>query len=245
MHEKCDDFLAGFHGRFWHLTVICIFPRHGSTIAAMAHQSRGMTIFKTPHPLRWGSLDLPLFGLGRDWRGEPVSPAAGFSLAVDDRHLWFLAHHDKPAQPHPEARPGVFHADLWRHDVAELFLADPVSGRYFEFNLAPNGAWWCCEFTAPRLRADESDVAMPDVATFAEVAENGAWLAAMALPLDLLQARLDFGTQTRANVAFILGSPQQSFLSAADLGGKTPDFHQPAKFQPLVFAGIPQFPSGT
>jgi hypothetical protein len=203
-----------------------------------------MTIFKTPHPLVWGSLDLPLFGLGRDWHGDPVRPAAGFSLAVDERHLWFVAHHDKPASPHPEARVGAFHADLWRHDVAELFLADPVSGRYFEFNLAPNGAWWCCEFTAPRVRSGETQVAMPDVATFAEVAENGAWLAAMSLPLDLLRARLDFGPETLANVAFILGSPNQSFLSAADLGGNEPDFHQPAKFRQVVFTDLPQLPSG-
>jgi hypothetical protein len=203
-----------------------------------------VTIFKIPHPLRWGSLDLPLFGLGRDWHGDPVRPAAGFSLAVDDQHLWFVAHHDKAAHPHPDARPGGFRAELWRHDVAELFLADPVSGRYFEFNLAPNGAWWCCEFTAPRVRARETDVAMPDVATFAEVAENGAWLAAMALPLDLLQARLDFGPETRANVAFILGSPQQSFLSATQLGGNLLDFHQPDQFRQVVFSDIPQLPSG-
>jgi hypothetical protein len=173
-----------------------------------------------------------------------VRPAAGFSLAVDDQHLWFVAHHDKAAHPHPDARPGGFRAELWRHDVAELFLADPVSGRYFEFNLAPNGAWWCCEFTAPRVRARETDVAMPDVATFAEVAENGAWLAAMALPLDLLQARLDFGPETRANVAFILGSPQQSFLSATQLGGNLLDFHQPDQFRQVVFSDIPQLPSG-
>jgi hypothetical protein len=204
-----------------------------------------MTIFKAARPLRWGSLDLPLFGLGRDWHGDPVRPAAGFSLAVDDRHLWFVAHHDGAARPHPEARPGAFHAELWRHDVAELFLADPVSGRYFEFNLAPHGAWWCCEFAAPRVRVGETDVAMPDVATFAEAADDGAWLAAMALPLDLLQARLDFGPQTRANVTFILGSPQQSFLSVADLGGNSPDFHQPAKFRQVVFSDIPQLPSGS
>jgi hypothetical protein len=203
-----------------------------------------VTIFKTPQPLRWGSLDLPLFGLGRDWHGEPVRPAAGFSLAVDDRHLWFVAHHDNAAHPHPEARAGTFQAELWRHDVAELFLADPVSGRYFEFNLAPNGAWWSGEFTAPRVRAGETDDPMPDVATFAEAAEDGSWLAAMALPLDLLRARLDFGPQTRANVAFILGSPRQSFLSAADLGGDLPDFHQPGKFRQVVFSDIPQMPSG-
>jgi hypothetical protein len=58
----------------------------------------------------------------------------------------------------------------------------------------------------------------------------------MAIPRDLLEARLDFGAKSRLNVNFILGSPEQRFLSAVDLGGGEPDFHQPAKFGPVVFA---------
>jgi hypothetical protein len=67
----------------------------------------------------------------------------------------------------------------------------------------------------------------------------------MALPLELLRERLDFGPETRGNVAFILDSPRQSFLSAAKLGGKAPDFHQPADFPLLVFSSQPQMPPGT
>jgi hypothetical protein len=197
-----------------------------------------MTIFTSPRPLVWGELDVPMLGLTRDWDGAPVSPAAGFSLAMDARHLWFVAHHRKPADLHPMARPGMFQAELWRHDVAELFIADPVSGRYFEFNLAANGAWWSCEFTAPRVRADEIDIAMPEVATFSDMAADGAWVAAMALPLDLLKARLDFGKHTRMNVTMIIGSPQRRFITAAELGGGEPDFHQPQRFPETVFAPI-------
>lgn len=140
---------------------------------------------------------------------------------------------------HPKARPGCFLGGLWETDVAELFLADPVSGRYLELNLAPNGAWWSCEFTAPRQRAEANDIAMPDVATFADLAPDGSWLAAMAVPLDILRARLDFGQETRANVTMILGSPEQRFLSAAKLHGTVPDFHQPAGFTKIQFADRP------
>lgn len=198
-----------------------------------------MTIFTSPDPLRWGELDVPLLGLAKDWHGAPVQPAAGFSLAMDARRLWFIAHHRKAADLHPQARPGMFQAGLWRHDVAELFIADPVSGRYFEFNLAPNGAWWSCEFTAPRIRAEEMDIAMPEVATFSDMAADGAWLAAMAIPLDLLKARLDFGPQSRANVTFVLGSPEQVFVTAADLGGGEPDFHRPERFPQVAFTCLP------
>ncbi len=198
----------------------------------------GMTIFTSERPLRWGELDVPMLGLEKDWQGARLEPAAAYSLAQDGRMLWFIAHHWRAAQLHPQARPGMFQAELWRHDVAELFIADAVSGRYFEFNLAANGAWWSCEFTAPRQRAEEMDIAMPEVATFSDMAADGAWVAAMAIPLDLLRARLDFGPQTRANVTMILESPQQRFVSAADLGGGAPDFHQPECFPEITFAPL-------
>jgi hypothetical protein len=180
-----------------------------------------------------------MLGLARDWFGEPVAPAAGFVLAKDAARLWFVASHRRPATLHPRSRPGRFQAELWRYDVAELFLADPRSGRYFEFNLAPNGAWWNCEFTAPRVPAEAEAVAMPEVATFAELGVDGAWVAAMAIPLELLRARLDFGPETRANVTFILESPEQRFLTAAKLGDGEPDYHRPAHFPQISFTPMP------
>lgn len=204
-----------------------------------SHRLVRMTLLTTSRPLAWGELDVPLFGLAKDLHGQTIDPPAAFSVVADPRRLWFVASHRKPARLHPKARPGIFQAELWRHDVAELFLADPRSGRYFEFNLAPNGAWWSCEFTSPRVRADEVEIAMPEVATFSEMAADGSWVAAMAIPLDLLRARLDFGPSTRLNVTMILGSPAQRFLSAADLGNGEPDFHQPEKFTEARFTPIP------
>lgn len=198
-----------------------------------------MMVFRSARPLVWGGLDVPLFGLEKDLHGTPLQTAAAFSIVTDERYLWFIANHRKPAHLHPKARPGAFQSELWRYDVAELFLADPVSGRYFEFNLAPNGAWWTCEFTAPRVRADEAEIAMPEVATFSEMAADGSWLAAMAIPLDLLRARLNFGTDTRVNVTMILESPDQKFISANALGAGEPDFHQPQQFSKIQFAPLP------
>ncbi len=198
-----------------------------------------MTVFTSPGQLAWGALDVPLFGLQADLNGTPLEIPAAFSIVLDTHRLWLVANHRKPALLHPQARPGAFQTDLWRYDVAELFLADPASGRYFEFNLAPNGAWWSCEFTAARVRADELEIVMPEVATFSEIAPDGSWLAALAIPLDLLKARLDFGPGTRLNVAMILESPQQRFISAVNLGEGGPDFHQPGKFSKAVFSALP------
>lgn len=198
-----------------------------------------MTIFESARTLEWGELDVPLFGLASDWHGARVEPAVGFALMTDAERLWFVASHRRPAVMHPRARPGRFQPELWRYDVAELFVADPRSGRYFEFNLAPNGAWWTCEFTAPRVRAEAVEIAMPEVATFSELAPDGSWVAALAVPLDLLRARLDFGAATRANVAFIVETPRQRFVSAADLGGAEPDFHQPDRFSTVARVPLP------
>lgn len=194
-----------------------------------------MTVFQSDTKLEWGALDVPLLGIARDWHGAVMEPAVGYAVACDPEHLWFLAHHRAPAEAHPQARPGGFLAGLWAYDVAELFLADPASGRYFEFNLAPNAAWWSCEFTAPRIRADEVDIVFPDVRTWADLSPDGSWVATMAIPLDVLRARINFGESSRANVSMILGTPNQRFLSASPLGGGEPDFHQPEKFPSLDF----------
>jgi hypothetical protein len=199
-----------------------------------------MTIFTHSQELVWGEMDVPLFGMGKDLSGEPLDVPAAFCLVADPRHLWFIANHRRPALVHPKARPGLFQAGLWAYDVAELFLLEPRTGRYFEFNLAPNGAWWTCEFKGPRIREDELDIAMPEVATFSEIAPDGSWVAAMAIPLELLVARLDFGPNTRGNVTMILESPHPKFVSAADLGSGPPDFHQPTLFPTIRFVALPR-----
>jgi hypothetical protein len=189
-----------------------------------------MHLVQFGHSLAWGELDLQLLGINHDWYRNPVNPPAAYSLALDADRLWFVATRSQPATVHPQARPGRFMPELWRHDVAELFIGDPQSGRYLELNLAPNGAWWSAEFVAPRERARVDDDPWPGVETHAELAADGSWIAALAIPLDSLRDRLAFGPESTANVTFILNSPKQQFLSAAPLGDGEPDFHRPHAF---------------
>ena len=190
-----------------------------------------MLIEKKHQPLQWGALDLALFGLEKDWFGEPLDVPAAFGMAVDHGSFWFVATRRKPALLHPQARPRKFTAELWKYDVAEFFISHPESGRYLEFNLAPNGAWWSAEFTAPRVRAEETDLEMPGVQTFSDLSPDGTWVAAACIPLDILKARLDFGTQSRINVTMIVNSPEQKFLTAVPPADGEPDFHRPDLFQ--------------
>ena len=186
-------------------------------------------------PLRWGELDMNLFGVEKDWYGEPFAKPLAFGLAVDRDYLWFVAGHQEPASFHPEARPGAFQAELWKHDVAEFFLLDPTSGKYLEFNLAPNGAWWSAVFTAPRERERAEDTQFPDVATYADLSPDGGWMAAAAIPLKHLRSEFSFGDTSQMNVTFIVKSPEQKFASAVKLEGGKPDFHQPEKFTKVNF----------
>ena len=196
-----------------------------------------MNIEVADKPLRWGELDMNLFGIESDWYGQKLAKPATFGLAVDRDYLWFVAGHQQPASIHPEARPGGFQAELWKYDVAEFFLLDPATGKYLEFNLAPNGAWWSAMFTAPRVREDEKDIPFPNVATYADLAPDGSWMTAAALPLKHLRPMLNFGDSSKMNVTFILGSPEQKFLTAAKLmeGGGEPDYHLPDKFKDVTF----------
>lgn len=189
-----------------------------------------MLILRSAQPLQWGDLSLPVWGLQSDWFGNALASPMMFSLAEDGQRLWFVAAGKSPAKIHPQARPGGFMAELWRYDCAELFLADPSSGRYFEFNLAANGAWWSAEFLAPRQRAESNDIAFPEAATFAELSPDGGWMSAIAIPLDLLKARLGWSDSSLINVTFIVNSPGQRFLTSTRLPGDSPDFHQPAHF---------------
>ncbi len=196
-----------------------------------------MNIEVADKPLRWGELDMNLFGLETDWYGEKMAKPATFGMAVDRDYFWFVGGHQEPASMHPDARPGEFQAELWKYDVAEFFLLDPTTGKYLEFNLAPNGAWWSAMFTAPRVRENEEDVPFPDVATYADLAPGGSWMAAAAIPLKHLRSMLNFGDASKMNMTFILNSPDQKFLTASKLNdaGGEPDFHLPEKFKDVTF----------
>lgn len=189
-----------------------------------------MKIYHSTAPLSWGDLSLPLWGLTQDLAGHSLCSPLMFSIAFDVERLWFVAAGKTPAQIHPQARPGQFLAELWKFDCVEFFIANARSERYLEFNLAANGAWWSAEFIGPRQRAEVQHVAFPEVATFAELSPEGGWLSAMAIPLDLLQARIDWSLESFVNVTAIVETPQQRFVSANPLPGDTPDFHQPQHF---------------
>ncbi len=175
---------------------------------------------------------VPVTPITTDWFGKAVASPTAFGFATDPDHFHFRATRDAPACVHPDARPGVFTPNLWQFDAAEFFLVHPDTGRYLEFNLAPNGAWWSCEFTAPRRRSRPDDIPFPDVTTAGRIKENG-WEATASLPLPALRTHFGFGPDSRLNATFTIAKPTPIFLTASPLGPGEPDFHQPDRL-PLI-----------
>ena len=174
-----------------------------------------------------GSSDPPFTKLSLDWFGERVRPSAEFSLSFEDDRLVFRSRRQKGALCQPGAEEGQFFEGLWFHDVAELFVSDPITGHYLEVNLSPRGAYWACIFDAPRRRVAE---VRSCGAQARGMCREGQWEARVDLPLAWMRSHRHFGLETRFNVPFILDSPSQRILSEADLGGGDPDFHRPAGF---------------
>ena len=139
---------------------------------------------------------IPVTPITSDWYDVEVEARTAFGFATDPNSFHFRVIRDAPARVHPDARPGVFTADLWQFDAAEFFLVSPDIDRYLEFNLAPNGAWWSCEFTAPRQGAHPNNEPLPGVVTSGSLGDD-RWEAGASLPLTTLRDRFAFGPRCR------------------------------------------------
>jgi len=176
--------------------------------------------------------DIAMDTMDTDWFGGPAPCRPRWALCVRGGDLCFRAGADLPPICLETDSGGGFVEGLWEGDVAELFLLNPATGFYVEFNLSPRGSWWCCPFDAPRERTAPGPAPLPGART-ESTATGAGWDSAIAVPLASLPAALAFdpGT-TRGNITFCLGRPP-SYFTAADLGGGAPDFHRPDKWVAL------------
>ncbi|MDR2561370.1 MAG: hypothetical protein LBC63_06350 [Holophagales bacterium] len=167
-----------------------------------------------------------------DWFGAMPPGPPLWALAMDSDILALRGMVGSPPICTENDSEGSFLEGLWEADVVELFLFNPRTGFYVEFNLGPRGAWWCCAFDSPRSRCAGGAKRIEGVQTKAICLEEG-WDTTMSIPLKSLPERLSFNAgDTLANITFCLGRPQQ-FVTLADLGGGEPDFHRPDKWIPI------------
>jgi hypothetical protein len=162
----------------------------------------------------------------------PASKAGFFKFSQDEIaiHVGF-----KSAEPTYCSSTTGFVEGLWRYDCGELFLADPLSGRYLEINLAPNGAWWSCPFSSVRVRDLQMDAPQIEC-IFSEPTADG-WNAGFSLNWKEVERCLGTVQGLKGNVTIILGGcpdvepPLQNLHSVAPLAAV--DFHRPKEWLPL------------
>lgn len=190
--------------------------------------SKRLPLFLTDNALPTSQVEaLPHTPISTDWYGTPIPFACEFVLALDSDVLHF---HVRVANaPHYDATHagGAFIEGLWTMDCAELFIKEPQSSRYQEFNLAPSGAWWSASFSEYRQR---SLVATPESASGSAAATEANWSASLRIVRDKLLIAPSALESGSANVTFILRHPEEHFYSFASLGNGEPDFHRIDQF---------------
>jgi len=133
---------------------------------------------------------------------------------------------------------GTFQRGLWKFDCGELWLYSPQTGRYLEFNLAPNGAWWAMVFSGPRV--EDPSCSPPDSRGVGRL-KDGKWSASLTTSWAEIWRCLDAKSGFTGNITLVLGGcpdsdlPLENFHSLVTLGGVQPDFHRPGDWTPLEF----------
>jgi len=132
--------------------------------------------------------------------------------------------------PAPLAKAGRGH-DLWKQTCLEIFMRDPASGLYWEWNFAPSGEWDAFCFSGYRQRLLHAARASQGVRLIEPVRAG------------LLRACIDVSFSPLLHQAFLSGDQWQiaptaviktkthhlSYWAAKHAGAK-PDFHAPEGF---------------
>lgn len=164
--------------------------------------------------------------IGREWHGRAVNPAFRYRFSLVPQGLEFRAARAAAALVLPESAPGQFTPGLWKCDTAEFFLAREDASRYLEFNLSPNGAWWACVFSAPRVPDAAMAGWLPPIKAEA-CRTGGSWESRAILPMEAIAGLGIDLAHCRLAACAILESPRQIFLTTAEGCSGEPDFHLP------------------
>ena len=125
---------------------------------------------------------------------------------------------------------------LWDRDVAEAFLQpDPARERYYrEFEVSPNGMWIDLDIFPGGLADLKSG--MTRSVFLDEKAQR--WAAELAIPMSALTPNFDPKAVWRANFYRVEGKQEpRAYLAWRPTGTPEPNFHVPAAFGRLRFAG--------
>ena len=161
---------------------------------------------------------------------------AGGQFCHDRETLYvrlFAAERDIRAEYRKQLSP------VWRDSCLEFFFAPDNSGRYFNFEINPNGILWTA---LGRSRTDRAVLYREDAETFFGIRAartDVGWEASFRIPLPFLRLfvpEASFTGSWRANV-YKCGDDtvRPHYLSWNPVTSETPDFHRPQDFGVMVF----------
>jgi hypothetical protein len=178
-------------------------------------------------------LEKKWINIEKDWFQQASQSNACFCINKQQTSVglsWaFCVRVDKKPIVHPlKMLPQDYYEGLWEYDVAEWFIANPITGKYIEFNLAPTGAWWMMVFDASRQRGKYDVSDLNRVETVSQI-DAKSWQASLQIPVAVVEKILGRDA-LKQNICFILGQNPREYLSWTRFVAKQPDFHCPDEF---------------
>lgn len=194
------------------------------------------TVFESSNPLSAKKMaEIEHSEVRCDWSGLALPRGLRWSIARDPERVWFSIELPVPASEPARHRPGEFVEGLWDFDVAEVFFMAP-SGRYQEWNMSSDGAWWAMSFIGYRERA--GGARMPSGVEVQVFSEAESWCAIVSLPHASLGVELRDLTRVHVSGIIYSGGASPRYLSSAGTPSFEPDFHDSRCFEAISFKSI-------
>jgi hypothetical protein len=153
-----------------------------------------------------------------------VAFTPGRSLELD-----YALHGDLAALRVPPPAAALRTDGLWQHTCCEIFLREPGSARYYEWNLAPSGAWAFYAFDGYRASLPAVVVPLPPAIYWHYTTHEAHLRARLTLEGLPLAAATGLQAAISAVIETAAASPAIAYWALKHPPGK-PDFHHSDNF---------------
>lgn len=225
----------------------CLFLSVSAEASLTMANSNRYQVVRSDKDFRINELDNPLWQtaravlVGTYWSGEQA-PATRHFVA---RMLWsrrslyvkFEAYQNEPLVVSLTPKLESKAIGLWGRDVCELFIAPDreLPGRYFEFEVAPNGEWLDLGIDLTSgTKVTDWDFASGMLS--AARVEEGRVIMAFKVDFKALDKTPKSGEIWLGNFLRAVGrDPDRGYLAWQPTMTAKPDFHVPSKFGEIEF----------
>ncbi len=175
-------------------------------------------------------LPLNVLPLPYDYKGEKTPYKTTFKIALlEEEQTLFFSFQTTKSPLCDTLISGTFMQDLWKKDVAELFIKSADSQVYQEFNFSPTGAYWSAIFKEYRQLEKEWFF---EPVNIVHLYDETHWKITFSIALKDLYFDL-LKDDVLINVCAILYTPSDTIYIDDHCKTPTPDFHHSQNFSPV------------